>query len=47
MGAVISIGQELIIPETDIKTKAFDPNYNYYTVMPKEGILSPRGEAWR
>ena len=37
MGAVISIGQELIVPKTDIKTKAFDPNYNYYTVMPKEG----------
>ena len=37
MGAVISIGQELIIPENDIETKAFDPNYNYYTVKPKEG----------
>ncbi len=37
MGAVISIGQELIIPETDIETKVFDPNYNYYNVKPKEG----------
>ncbi len=37
MGAVISVGQELVIPETDIETKAFDPNYNYYTVKPKEG----------
>ena len=37
MGAVISIGQELVIPETDIETKTFDPNYNYYTVKPKEG----------
>ena len=37
MGAVISIGQELVIPETDIETKAFDPNYNYYTVKPNEG----------
>lgn len=37
MGAVISIGQELVITETDIETKTFDPNYNYYTVKPKEG----------
>ena len=37
MGAVISIGHELVIPETDIETKTFDPNYNYYTVKPKEG----------
>ena len=37
MGALLSIGQELVIPKTYIETKAFDPNYNYYTVKPKEG----------
>ena len=37
MGAFLSIGQELVIPETYIETKAFDPNYNYYTVKPNEG----------
>ena len=37
MGAVISIGQVLVIPEAVLETNSFDPNYNYYTVKPKEG----------
>ena len=37
MGSVISIDQVLVIPETTVEIKSFDPNYNYYTVKPKEG----------
>ena len=37
MDAVISIDQVLVIPEATIETNSFDPNYNYYTVKPKEG----------
>ena len=35
--AVISIDQVLVIPEATVETNSFDPNYNYYTVKPKEG----------
>lgn len=38
MGDVISIGQQLVIPQTATETSLFDPNYNYYTVKPKEGF---------
>lgn len=37
MDAVISIDQVLVIPEATVETNSFDPNYNYYTVKPKEG----------
>ena len=37
MDAVISIDQVLVIPEAIVETNSFDPNYNYYTVKPKEG----------
>lgn len=37
MDAVISIDQVLVIPEAKVETNSFDPNYNYYTVKPKEG----------
>jgi len=37
MGALISIDQILVIPEATAETNSFDPNYNYYTVKPKEG----------
>ena len=38
MSEVISIGQELIIPKSDVQVKPFDTNFNYYTVKPKEGF---------
>jgi LysM repeat protein len=37
MGVVMSINQVLVIPESSVETNSYDPNYNYYTVKPKEG----------
>ena len=37
MGEVLEIGQQLRIPLTSAQPSGVDPNFNYYTVKPKEG----------
>ena len=37
MGEILEIGQQLRVSISDIEPSSVDPNYNYYTVKPKEG----------
>lgn len=37
MGEILEIGEQLRVSISDIEPSSVDPNYNYYTVKPKEG----------
>ena len=37
MGEILEIGEQLRVSISDIEPSNVDPNYNYYTVKPKEG----------